>query len=512
MKKRVLSVLLVAALFLTGSAYALAAPAITIKESAYSFLNTDESKLLQLGILRSVAADELMRRGASADEFPDFDSSEITYCNSLSEAQRILSVGSADSLGVYRSVAEALCVIDNTLSVPAVSWDQDDSDLVQTVLKPVMCDDFMFQVSSSQEELRDQINAALEEIKADGTMQQLTDEWIIHFDPAATVNLDSDAKPLRLAVTGDLPPFDYTAEDGSPSGFSLALLAEVGRRIGRSVTPVSVLPVNRQYAVNHNVTDVAFWAMPAAAGLAGVELKDALPELSQKEGETVFAIQDLIRQGYTDIALPSGTITTDPVYSDYAISLMSASVRQKIEYMRAGKPVPGLPVIVANPISLTVHEGDTCTFKSDYTDALFAVWHFVSPSGRVDVEYDNMQGAYPATLIENGMYKDMTLYNVTKDFDGWKVYCRFSNDNGYMDTNWALITVAGPGTLLPVEAQKQTSPMITVYDDYGDTAEIYQTQMGWYDTNGRTYIQSSAGVYRSSAGTVYYTTDPNASR
>ncbi len=509
MKKRILSVLLLAALFIAESACALAAPDINVKECAYSLLNTDESRLLQLGILQSVAKDEFLRKGYTADEFPSFDSSEVTFCGSLSEAQTILSAGTSDSIVVYRSVAEALCVLDDTLSLPAVTWDQDDSALVQNVLKPVMCDDFMFQLSSAQGDLKDQINTALEEIKADGTMQQLTEDWIVHFDPAATVNLDSDAPPLSLAVTGDLPPFDYTAADGSPSGFNLALLTEIGSRIGRSVKPVSVLAVNRQYAVTHNVADLAFWAMPAAASLKEVELKDSLPELSQKESETVFAIQDLIRQGYTDIQLPAGTATTEPFYSDYAVPLMTAALREKIECIRAGKPVPGLPVIISNPISLTVWEGGSCTFMSEYSDATFAEWHFVSPSGRVDVDYSNMQAAYPGTQISNGMFKDMTLDYVTKDFNGGKVYCRFRNNNGYMDTNWALITVVDPGTWLPLEEQKQTSPMITVYDEYGGSAAIYQTQMGWYDTNGRTFTQTAAGEYRSSAGTVYYTTAPS---
>ena len=512
MKKRILSLLLIAALFISGGTCALAAPAVTVKECDYSLLNTDESKLLQLGILRSVAEDELRRRGYSENEFTNFDSSDVTFCGSLSEAQTILSVGSADSASVYYSVAQALSVMDSTLTAPAITWDQDEAPLVQEVLKPAMSDDFLFQLSSSEEELKGQMDAALEEMKSDGTLQQLTEKWVKGFDPSATVNLEAaaDAKPLRLAVTGDLPPFDFTAEDGSPSGFALAVLAEIGSRIGRSIVPVSVLPANRQYAVTHSVADVALWALPSAGNLADIELKDSLPELSQKEGETVFAIQDLIRQGYANIPLPGGTIATAPFYSDFAVTLMKADTREKIEYMRAGKPVPGLPVILASPISLTVREGESCTFKSNYSDAIFAVWHFVSPSGRVDVEYDNMQGAYPETLITDGMYKDMTLENVTMDYNGWKVYCRFSNDKGYMDTDWALITVVSPDTILPPEEQKQITAPMTVYDDYGDTATIYETQIGWYDTAGGSYIKVDSSSFRSSAGTLYYTRDPNA--
>ena len=100
MKKRILSLLLIAALFISGGTCALAAPAVTVKECDYSLLNTDESKLLQLGILRSVAEDELRRRGYSENEFTNFDSSDVTFCGSLSEAQTILSVGSADSASV----------------------------------------------------------------------------------------------------------------------------------------------------------------------------------------------------------------------------------------------------------------------------------------------------------------------------------------------------------------------------------------------------------------------------
>ena len=73
--------------------------------------------------------------------------------------------------------------------------------------------------------------------------------------------------------------------------------------------------------------------------------------------------------------------------------------------------------------------------------ANLARWHFVSPDGATDVQYDEAGKLFPGVQIIHGEYSTMQLKNITKDLDGWKVYCRYSNKAGYTDTEMAKITV-----------------------------------------------------------------------
>ena len=107
----------------------------------------------------------------------------------------------------------------------------------------------------------------------------------------------------------------------------------------------------------------------------------------------------------------------------------------------APTPKPDVPVVTKNPGSVTVTEGASCYFEADYVNAIWAVWHFVSPDGKTDITYEKAIKVFPSVQIEDGMYSTMKLYNVSYNLNGWKVYCRYSNNNGYTDTTSATITV-----------------------------------------------------------------------
>ena len=110
----------------------------------------------------------------------------------------------------------------------------------------------------------------------------------------------------------------------------------------------------------------------------------------------------------------------------------------------APTPAPNpadLPVIKKSPTSETVAEGGSCYFAANYQNALWAVWHFVSPDGQTDLTYEEAQERFPDVQILNGMYSQMQLKNISKDLNGWQVYCRYSNRSGAVDTDKATITV-----------------------------------------------------------------------
>ncbi len=127
----------------------------------------------------------------------------------------------------------------------------------------------------------------------------------------------------------------------------------------------------------------------------------------------------------------------------------------KIQIRNGSGKAENLPVITAHPAPAAVIEGGSCSFSARYQNATWAVWHFVSPDGKTDLTYEAASKKFPALKIYSGMYSDMKLENVPKDLNGWKVYCRYTNNAGSTDTSSALLTVTPKSdTLIGTWAEK----------------------------------------------------------
>lgn len=110
--------------------------------------------------------------------------------------------------------------------------------------------------------LRDRVNEALSAMKADGTLYRLQEEYLTNpkANPApAEFEAFDGAETVRVAVTGDLPPMDYTAEDGSPAGFNTALLSEIGKRLKVNIEIMNIESSARTISLTSGVADVIFW-------------------------------------------------------------------------------------------------------------------------------------------------------------------------------------------------------------------------------------------------------------
>ena len=106
---------------------------------------------------------------------------------------------------------------------------------------------------------------------------------------------------------------------------------------------------------------------------------------------------------------------------------------------------PNLPRITKDPGSETVSVNGSCQFVTRYENAKFAEWHFVSPDGSRDLDFNQMQREFPKLTIKGGSSKDLTLNTIPAELNGWKVYCRFTNNAGSVDTAMASITVRNGG-------------------------------------------------------------------
>lgn len=68
-----------------------------------------------------------------------------------------------------------------------------------------------------------------------------------------------DAPSIKVAVTGDLPPIDFIAPDGTPAGFNTAVLAEIGMFLKKNIELVNVDTGARTSVLASGRADVVFW-------------------------------------------------------------------------------------------------------------------------------------------------------------------------------------------------------------------------------------------------------------
>lgn len=110
--------------------------------------------------------------------------------------------------------------------------------------------------------LRDRVNEALAAMKADGTLYALEETYLkdLSIEPeSAKFETFDGAETIKVAVTGDLPPIDYVAADGTPAGFNTALLAEIGKRLKINIELINIESSARTISLTSRVADVIFW-------------------------------------------------------------------------------------------------------------------------------------------------------------------------------------------------------------------------------------------------------------
>ena len=186
-------------------------------------------------------------------------------------------------------------------------------------------------------------------------------------------------------------------------------------------------------------------------------------------------------------------------------------------------PTPRLPMITKSPTDEIVDEGGSCWFIAKYENATVAVWHFLSPDRQTDLTYEAAQRMFPTMEILNGMYSNLQLKNIPYSANGWRVYCRYSNSNGYTDTGMALITVRPNPNPTPTPAPNPTSTpapaVVTILnysgrwtDDgtrtvdmliYQDKTSVYTIEISWVSSFMETHYWTMSAVDNGSGKLVY---------
>lgn len=113
-------------------------------------------------------------------------------------------------------------------------------------------------VTAANEALGAQLNEAIAQLKEDGTLALLAGS-MLGGQPPAVPEATLAGEPLRVGVTGDIPPVDYVDEAGNPAGYNVNLMQQIAAVLGR---PVEFTQVNKGAAITALMTnriDILFW-------------------------------------------------------------------------------------------------------------------------------------------------------------------------------------------------------------------------------------------------------------
>ena len=206
-------------------------------------------------------------------------SAEYKYFDKMNDMQLALESGQIDMLSTYQNVADYMIQRSDNKEILPGERHLEDS--------------FCFALREGDTMLKNDLNKAIKEMIADGTLANLARQYITDLKdgaepPAVPITQIDGAETIKVAVTGDLPPFDMILADGTPAGFSTAVLAEISRRINKNIELVSVDSAARASILTSKGADVVFWvAVPNDSTL--------LP---------------------ADIDQPEGIAVSDPYYHD----------------------------------------------------------------------------------------------------------------------------------------------------------------------------------------------------
>jgi len=309
-----------------------------------SFLNVTEEEYDAIGSsMRRPMIEILLLDGVLEEKDSQVPAGRpaIHYYDTLSAMLMGLQAGEVNAIQVPYYTGKYLCSANNNLMMRMEYHPEKATEITDWALSRISSG-YSFMMKEDNAELRDAFDAQITAMKEDGTLQKLIDEHIIKAseggEPVAIAFEKFEGDPIRIAVTGSLPPMDYVAADGTFAGFNTAVLAEIGKRLQKNIELVQVDSVGRALALSEGTVDVVFWTRGLSEAM--VERRQANDKPSEEELETrkserlakmsdeekaiieKYGIPDeALKDKYKTRDLPAGAIITQPYFSDFPIEV-----------------------------------------------------------------------------------------------------------------------------------------------------------------------------------------------
>lgn len=247
-----------------------------------------------------------------------------------------LEAGDVDYVEVPHSVAQYLCAHNDKIKCgydmrphpEETEFNHDVNLRSQTGLSFLMLE--------TNTVLRDAFDKALADMKADGTLEKLVQEYITDAVDDGTQKAvafeKNDGETVKVGVTGSLPPIDYVAPDGTFEGFNTAILAEIGRRTGVNIELVQVDSIGRATALSSGIVDAVLWTRAGNGHGSGNKnssrTQEERTEFRESKHNTSTPEEQAIMSGFNGGLsgekkgrgdMPDGTIITEAYYTDLLV-------------------------------------------------------------------------------------------------------------------------------------------------------------------------------------------------
>ena len=177
---------------------------------------------------------------------------DYVYYDKLASMQMGLESASVGEMSLYDSVAKYLIGHNDKMEISE-----------HPGLK--LQDSFCLALRAEDSALKADLDKAISDMTADGTLGKLTKTYITDLKqgtepPAVPIENIAGAPVLKVAVTGDLPPLDLVLANGKPAGFNTAVLSEISKRIGKNIEMVQIDSAARATTLVSKKVDIVFWA------------------------------------------------------------------------------------------------------------------------------------------------------------------------------------------------------------------------------------------------------------
>ena len=236
-----------------------------------------EPQEIKLGTLKYLNADENSLDENAVNEWEKSDiriiKHKLFFFDNLTAIKMAFDAGQIDEIGTYKIVADYLVARDSKLEILTMTHETTADTFEDT---------FVFAMRAEDTDLKNSVDAQLEAMKNDGTLDNLIKIYITDLKgtevPSAVEFETFDgAETLKIGVTGDLPPLDFISADGKATGFNTAVLSELGKRLQRNIEIVQINSAARAAALSSGNIDISFWAV--------VPQNEALPaDLDKPQG------------------------------------------------------------------------------------------------------------------------------------------------------------------------------------------------------------------------------------
>ena len=206
--------------------------------------NSTDEKIVKVGTLTQL--------NSTPEQAAKISGGEINFYDNFNSMQAALSANHVDKIQTYKSVAKYMTENNSEFAI-------DDSQ--RTV---ELVDNFCCAVRDDDIELKNSFDAAINAMKSDGTLDALTEKFILNPETkpvAVDMPYFDGAETIYVGITGDLPPLDLVLADGTPAGFNTAVLAEISKRIGKNIELIQIDSAARAVALTSEKVDVIFWVV-----------------------------------------------------------------------------------------------------------------------------------------------------------------------------------------------------------------------------------------------------------